>query len=272
MKGRLDSSVQAIISRYLDEVRQTKPGLLEGFYIYGSIALGDYSLELSDIDFVAVTRERLSKPDLAVLERIHRNVERSRKKPNMNGIYVTWDDLGKLPDEIPPYPYYKDGQMHEAGYFELNLVTWYELKSCGITVVGPEAAELDYDVDWNGLITRMHDNLNTYWRSWMRKARGLSAYSIGLYFRRNDIEWGVLGITRLYYTFRENKITTKVGAGRYVLGVVPEQWHAIIREAIHARLGIASEYRSRTKRKSDTIAYMQYIMEECNRMFAQEAR
>jgi len=46
----------------------------------------------------------------------------------MNGIYVQVQDIGGLDEDIAPIPYYFDGTTHKAGYFEINPVTWFELK------------------------------------------------------------------------------------------------------------------------------------------------
>ncbi|CAM2903788.1 aminoglycoside adenylyltransferase domain-containing protein [Paenibacillus sediminis] len=266
MEVNLHPRINHIIDTYLSKVNQVKPGLIKGFYLYGSIALGDYSLELSDIDFITVTDERLHEEDLVILEGIHQEIERTHKKPNMNGIYLTWSELGKLSDSIQPFPYYMDGVMHRAGYFELNLVTWYELKHHGIRFVGPEIEQLDLNVDMELFYANMHENLNAYWAGWIdRASRVLSPYSYSAYFRRQDMEWGVLGITRLFYTFRERKITSKRLAGEYALTVVPERWHKIIQESINVRRGVRrSLYVSRMKRKSDALGYMRYILEQCN--------
>lgn len=266
IRPNLHPRINEIIDLYLDEVQRINSKLIKGFYIYGSISMGDYSLERSDIDFIALSDERLSKTDIDQLNQIHQKVEEKYKKPNLSGIYITWDDVGKLSEEVDPFPYYSDGRMQEQGYFEMNLVTWYELKHFGINIIGPAAKELNFSLDWDLLIAKMHDNLNGYWKNWIQKSSSWrSLYSYLLYLRVSEIEWGVLGITRLYYTFREHKITTKVAAGNYALNIVPNQFHNIIIESINARQNVSkSLYRSKIKRRNDTINYMNYIMNEIN--------
>lgn len=136
----------------------------------------------------------------------------------------------------------------------------------GITILGPESSELPIEVDFDLLLTKMHQNLNSYWKNWITKSSKLfSLASLALFFKKESVEWGVLGITRLYYTFREKKITTKLGAGEYALEDVPAKWHKIIQESIHVRKGIVkSLYFSKMRRKKEVLEYMQFILEECN--------
>lgn len=88
-----------------------------------------------------------------------------------------------------------------------------------------------------------------------------------LFVSLKSIEWGVLGVTRLYYTFREKGMTSKVGAGEYGLKKLPERWHKIINEAMRLRKGNKkSYYSSIIERRNDTLAYIEYIIEECNQL------
>ena len=58
-----------------------------------------------------------------------------------------------------------DSILHASGYHDIDTVTWWNLKHRGIAVVGPLAEYLDIQVDWDGLIAKMHHNLNTYHNS-----------------------------------------------------------------------------------------------------------
>jgi len=262
----LHPRIRDILELYTASVDRECPSLLEGLYLYGSIALGDYSLALSDIDFIAVTAYPLQTGEITVLGDIHRSVARRFRKPEMNGIYVTWADIGRLPGEMAPIPYYHDRRMHAAGYFELNLVTWFQLGRYGIRIRGPFLEELDLEVDEARMIALMHENLDTYWQRWIDRAAkgGLSLPSLLAYWSKSKVEWGVLGITRLFYTFRERDTVSKAKAGEYAINVLPERWHRIVQECINVRRGVSkSLYRSNRERKTEAIAYMRYMMNAC---------
>ena len=63
--------VQRVVQSYLAEVDEEVPGLVEGLYLTGSVALGDFRPHESDVDFVAVTARRPDERSLAGLERAH---------------------------------------------------------------------------------------------------------------------------------------------------------------------------------------------------------
>ncbi|WP_253198587.1 aminoglycoside adenylyltransferase domain-containing protein [Clostridium estertheticum] len=82
------------------------------------------------------------------------------------------------------------------------------------------------------------------------------------------IEWGVLGVSRLYYTFKERDMTSKVGAGEYILQKVPQRWHKVINEAMRLRKGNPkSYYKSIFERRVDVLSYIDFIIQESNNLF-----
>ena len=55
--------------------------------------------------------------------------------------------------------------------------------------------------------------MNAYWLHWMKSCEKFpSIRYIGSFVSLGMIEWGVLGVSRLYYTFKERDMTSKVGA------------------------------------------------------------
>jgi hypothetical protein len=59
---RVHPLVADVADAYMNAVEAEAPGLLEGLYLTGSAALGDFRPHTSDIDFVAVTATRLCEP------------------------------------------------------------------------------------------------------------------------------------------------------------------------------------------------------------------
>ena len=75
------------------------------------------------------------------------------------------------------------------------------------------------------------------------------------------VEWGVLGISRLYYTIHEKDIASKYEAGKYVLDRVPPDFEKILNEALRIRKAESkSYYNSPFKRRKDTLSFMRYMI------------
>jgi predicted nucleotidyltransferase len=211
-----------VVDAYLGRVDAAAPGLVEGFYLVGSLALGDYRPGTSDVDFVAVTR-RSSVPEVAGRWRL------------LDGVYTTWEELATDAARDP--------------------VAWHTLKRCGVRVRGPEPPELTIATDRSTLDSWCRANLDGYWRRWRRDAgRPLSRRwlaGLGTWGQA----WAVLGVSRLHYTIATGDITSKSGGGRYALSVFPSRWHPIVTDCLATRQGGASSL-PRLVRHRETLAFL----------------
>lgn len=228
-----------------------------GIYLHGSIALGAFNEHASDIDFVTVLHAPATASEIDYLRRIHKEIAAAYPRWGMDGSYLQWSDLGKFEAEIAPYPYYHDGVLHPHGYHEINAVTWWILKNHGIALM--DAPPLAFEVDWDVLIQRMWENLHTYWADWAK-----NPLRMGQLMTDTGFQWAVLGVLRQYYTFRENDITSKIGAGEYGLRQFSDRWKSLILEAIHLRERKEGRcYSSRVIRALHTVQFLRFIIREC---------
>lgn len=104
-----DPRVARVVEAFLAEADAALPGLVQGLYLVGSVAMDDFrwgselacrapsGAACSDIDFIAVTAGTLSTSRMALLRRVHRQVARRHRRPMLDGRYVTWADLANDP-------------------------------------------------------------------------------------------------------------------------------------------------------------------------------
>lgn len=260
MSAVLPPEARAVLYTYRDLVGVAAPGLVTGLYLYGSLALDAFNPQLSDIDFVAVTSRRCTPGDIAALEKVHIALLGRFPRPFMEGNYFTAEDMGRLREALPPLPHVVEGVMQPGGYRDISLVNWWVLRDRGVVVFGPPVAEYGYTIGWDELLAGMDVNLNSYWAAYTSNPRALAWLMTDA-----GVEWTVLGVLRLFYTFRENDITSKAGAGRYALEHLPERWHGLTRYALSVRLSEPpAPYRSRLARAFETRALVRHIITTCN--------
>jgi len=245
------------------------PKFLEAYYIYGSIALGAFHYGLSDIDFIAIVKRKVTQSDIDILKEIHSNIKIKFPETDLMGLYVMGNDLQLEYENEKSCPCFIDGRYKGLEKFEKNSIDAFQLKKYGLTVKGQEIDNFDFTVNWDILIQNMRENLNTYWFNWNDDCKKfLSEKYIGLFVDLGMIEWGVLGVSRLYYTFKERDMTSKMGAGEYALQTVPQRWNKVINEAMRLRKGNQKTYyKSIFLRRKDVLAYIDFIIQESNNLF-----
>lgn len=261
--------IQKVLHTYFDYMELKLPNLLEAYYLYGSISIGAFNDGFSDIDFIAVINRELTENELTTLKEIHKDLHRRYKKIILDGFYFTSEKMALLKNGSIPSMRFNDGKFLGYTKFDKNSIDAYQLKEYGITIKGQKIEEDSYTVDWDILTSNMRNNLNTYWLHWLRDSKKFpSSKYFGLIVSLHSIEWGVLGVSRLYYSFKEKDITSKIGAGEYTLNDVPHKWHKIIHESMRLRNGNKkSLYKSVFKRRQDALDYMEFMIQKCNNLF-----
>ena len=204
---------------------EVAPGLVEGLYLVGSLALDDWQPR-SDIDVVVFTADPATESDAAALEAAHAiavgRLADVRPGTNVDGPRLAWGDVS-----VPPMalhrPWTLDGAFHHDGEcFELNPVTWHTLAARGVAVRGPEAPDLGVALDEHELRAFVRDNVDTYWRSVATSIAAAAADSQREEFDGGLLEWCVLGVARMLVTWETGDVVSKTEAGRRLLPRVPD--------------------------------------------------
>lgn len=259
----IPKNINGILDELIEEIEPALPGFLQDFYIYGSLSLGAFQNGFSDIDFIALINQHPKDDELKKLKDIHKNMQRKFSHTILDGYYLVKEEIEAENNRVIPSHYFSEGTFKGKRSFSKDSIDAFQLKKYGIIIKGQR---VDYSVDFDIVLKNQKDNINTYWQNWLDGCKRFPSINyFGSYVSIRSIEWGVLGVTRLCYTIREKDMTSKVGAGEYALGTVPEKWHKIIQEAIRFRKGEKqSLYRSVRKRRADALAYMEYVIGECN--------
>jgi len=112
---RLHDRVRGVVDAYLEAIDDEAPGLVEGLYLTGSAALGEFRPHTSDIDFLAVTSNQPDAAAVAALGRAHTRLRNRCPRPFFDGRYVTWDELARDPRQAGSGPYSCEGRFPSTG-------------------------------------------------------------------------------------------------------------------------------------------------------------
>lgn len=276
--------VEEVVGAYLEMVDAAVPGLVEGLYLVGSAALGDFCPRTSDIDYLAVTAARPEPTRLTALERVHDRL-RKRAWPYFDGRYVTWEDLGRPPELAGPGPSTHEGRFHPRSDGPCDPVTWHTLARHGVACRGHAPTQMTVWTDPQALTAWTLSNLDSYWRKLVQRAEQPRTLWRAAALTPYTVVWIVTGVSRMHYTLTTGEICSKQDAGRYAQARFSQRWHRIIveslriRRADYAGAGIAgavpaavkefllsygaerrSLYRSPWTRRGDVLAFADMVI------------
>jgi hypothetical protein len=208
------------------------PGLIEGLYLVGSLALDDWQPR-SDIDIVAFTADPATDDDAELLEAAHWAAAAVLDR-SVDGPRLAWGDVS-----VPPTPLHRpwslDGTFHhDAECFEINPVTWHVLATDGVSIRGPGRTGLHVVDNLDDRRAFVRDNIATYWRSVADMIAAALADTERTGFSAATTEWCVLGIARMFVTFRTGDVVSKSAAGEFLAAEAPEHG-PLVERALHIR-------------------------------------
>ena len=200
---------------------ETAPGLVEGLYVVGSVALDDWTPR-SDIDVVAVVADA-SDPDLFADLGAAQALVRNGTEIAIDGPYVAWGDLVVPPASVHR-PWVLDGEYHVDGEsFEINPVVWYTLATHGLALRGDLPDRLGVHVDLADRRTWVRENLQTYWHGvGERLTAALEGDRDSETAEGAVLEWVALGVARMLYTWETGEVASKSAAGAWAAGRAPD--------------------------------------------------
>jgi hypothetical protein len=263
MEVQLPLSVQPFINAYLDAIQALRTHFY-GIYIFGSLALGAFEEQKSDIDILALIQGEWTGHQLAQLKHIHTQlIQMYPLGKRLEVLYVPLHDLGKSDTDVAPYPYCgRKGKFHAAGYYGLNAVIWWIIKYKAICLYGPECSALPLEVTWRAVLEEMRDYLDTYLTD---KAKHPYLFLLDGWI------WEVVPtLCRTLTILEDSEISTKPLALKRWRDRLPALWHPLIDEAW--RIGYhphtPSLYRSPIKRMREMLAFIEYTRERGHKVLA----
>ncbi len=262
MPRQIPGPARAAVDSWLRHHDEHAPGLIEGLYLVGSIALGNWRPD-SDVDFVAVSSSPATGGTVDAVRTAHEAAKTETAGTDIDGSYVTWDDLRTAPRPVTR-PWTLHGEFHhDDGCFEINPVIWLTLARYGVAVRGPEPDEIDIAVDDDHVRQFIADNTNAYWRTVGPSIRRALEDPDRTEFDPALTSWCVLGVARMLYTARTADVTSKSGAGHWITTEVP-QHRDLVEHALAVRERADSPPDGRDIAQS-TADYLDEICDEVER-------
>jgi hypothetical protein len=157
--------------------------------------------------------------------------------------------------------------MYVDRTLELSCVLLWELKTSSYAVYGPPVEDPPVEIELRDVIEQLHQNINTYWTSWITKHSSLRFGGLLLACFPRLTEWGILGVARQLYTLETGGITSKLKAGIFCVDKLPHQFRSIMLTAIETRRINKTALHPSFKRAKETLRCMSFIIAEFNKKY-----
>ncbi|WP_425145723.1 aminoglycoside adenylyltransferase domain-containing protein [Deinococcus sp.] len=219
--------VKALVSRLLHRQQEGLGPNFLGLYLRGSLALGAFDPETSDVDALCVTETVLDAAEEAALKRLHLELA---ALPNS---YATELELAYLPrasawrwraGESHLTLGRGSGELQWSEHRENWVLERWAVREHGLTLAGPPPISLIAPVS--------HEHLR---RAVTARLHDWHAFAL----TPNDPGWGHRGhaayatetVCRMLHTLHTGQLASKADAVAWALSTLPDPWHELVAQA-----------------------------------------
>lgn len=221
--------LDAIVAALGEGARQALGDDLLGLYLVGSFALGAGD-EHSDVDFLAVTADRLNPDQQTALDTLHARLPDlpGYWATHLEGSYAPAVDLRSPMSIGRSWPYVDNGaRVLTPSDHDNTLHARWLLREHGVAIIGPPAVSLVAPVDVGALRAEMIG---------VARAR---AEDVEEHPEHLGNAWYqpylVLTLCRALFTTHTGRVTSKAEAATWALDHVPAEHHELVRRALADR-------------------------------------
>lgn len=224
--------VNALLAALLSGAETILGRRFVGMYLHGSLAIGDFDPDRSDIDFAVVTDGELPADTISALSAMHHAIGASDLpwKTNYEGSYIPLEAIRRYDPGRSLHPAVcVDGSFGLDRHGSEWIIQRHILREWGIALAGPEPTTLIDPVSPDDLRQATRGVLREWWAPQVENP-----------FRLQDSEYqayAVLTMCRARYTLETGTVASKPVAARWAQGRLGSRWRGLIDRALAWRHG-----------------------------------
>jgi hypothetical protein len=254
----LFGEVNGILTDFHSKVAESLGDRFQGMYVIGSLALGDFDPNHSDIDIVVVTDTVIGDDLFDRLQVMHADFAASDSPwaARVEAVYVTQNALRGNAPKSAQYPQVERGTaLFKAGLESGWIFQAYTLREYAVVVSGPDPRLLIDPIDRQAMQPAVAEmagvwldqaNNDPEWLDWVRK-RVWQAFVIQT-------------LCRMLYSLATGDVASKPSAARWAQKEFGQPWATVIASSL------AKQYEQEEILQSeldDTVAFIQFTLERC---------
>jgi len=220
------TEVSGLIEGLLAGVRAAIGDNLLGFYLRGSLALGDFNPETSDIDILVVTERPVSEAEFELLAALHARIPAGENDYGRH-YEVSYVDRGSLksfePSERRHPTVGSDWPFARAKHRDNFILERWVVREHGVALVGPDPKSLIDPISAGDLRDAVQGEFRARMEHWAAGDEP-PTWMDTRYYQAFEIET----ICRALYTLEFGELPTKPQAVAWALETLPELWRALV--------------------------------------------
>ncbi len=219
--------VNKLLSLLLTHVKEILQDQFTGMYLYGSLSSGDFNPETSDIDFLVVTTDALSRETIAKLEAMHNRTWATtlKRAGKLEGAYVPKELIRQHNVHGAPCPIINEGKFFIEKLGSDWIIQRHVVREYGVIIEGPNPKTLIDFVSPAEIRGAVMGTLREWWfpmlidPTWLRNGES------------GDRAFAVITMCRVLHALEHGTIVSKPKAIQWARTKLGKPWKTLIDQA-----------------------------------------
>ncbi len=196
-----------------------------GFYLGGSLALGDFDEETSDVDFLIIVNKSIDSVMLDSLRQMHNDIRQQNKNrlyTNYEGVYLT-DKQAYDPTTIDMHAPHlgSDGHFDIEDHGSELIIDLWKIRKSGFVVYGKDPMQVIGNISNKDMIDAKVDLFKSWWLPKLESKEAMDdEYQV----------YAVLTMTRIVYGIANLDEVSKKKSAQWCIKKYPD-YSSVIKDA-----------------------------------------
>jgi hypothetical protein len=220
----LPQDVTGMLRALLPSIRERLRDNLAGVYLRGSLVLGDFIPDTSDLDVLAVTERPVDDAEFAALAALHTHLT-ALPNPYANRMEIAYIDRAALKRFAPGRRHASLGQGEVLAWSEHRsnwIVERWTVREHGVVLLGPDPRALIDPISSDELRIAVRARLRD-WADWADQPDDPDWL-----LPRSHKAYVVETMCRALYTLAHGAVSSKPRAVAWAIDTLPEPWRATV--------------------------------------------
>lgn len=247
------ADINELLELLLSGMQKILDEKLIGLYLYGSLVIGDFDPNISDIDLVAALSSEIDDKEFDELQKMHIDFANQHREWNdrIEVCYISLAALGTVKTRTSKIANISPGEpFHIRESIKEWLTDWYLIREKGITLFGPSPKTIIEPI-----------SKDEYIQAVRARAKARDEWIHDIHNRKSQV-YAVLTMCRALYALKYGEQVSKKKAASWAEKEFPE-WASVIQNDLLWREAWRDENVDHAATIPEALRFVRFAISQC---------
>jgi aminoglycoside adenylyltransferase-like protein len=246
------ADINQLLELLLSGIQKILGAKLVGLYLNGSLVIGDFDPNISDIDLIAALSSDINDEEFGALQKMHDDFAKKHKEwdDRIEVCYISVAALNAVRSRTSQIANISPGEPFHRRESSIEWLTdWYLVREKSLTLFGPSPKTLIEPISKEEFMQAVQEHTKA-WGEWIYDMH-----------KRKDQAFAILTMCRALYAYKNGEQASKKQAALWAKNELPE-WSSLIQNALLWRADWRNEQVDHAETFPETLRFVHFTISQ----------